>query len=529
MRPSPWIRLLAPLLALTVAVPAVHAQPSGPGANRGGGPGGGGFGGPQEETLLVRRFDRDGDKRLNHSERQEARRFLASETAEGRGPRRPGPPGGGRGRSNLPSDLPEKARRWTPADVPSYPDAPVYDLKTVRTLFLEFESADWEKELGDFYHTDVEVPAKLIVDGKTYTDVGVRYRGASSYFTVGEGRKRSLNLSLDFARKDQRLGGVRTLNLLNSHTDPTYLRTVLYYQAARDYLPAPQANHVRLVINGESWGIYVNAEQFNSDFVHAHFGTREGARWKVPGSPRGNGGLSYLGEQTTPYRRHYEIKSADKPESWTKLIHLCRVLSETPIPDLEKALEPILDIDGTLRFLALENVFINCDGYWIRSSDYNLYLDTQGRFHLIPHDANETFRSPEGPGWRGDEGSGPLELSPFAGSDDANKPLLSRLLAVPNLRSRYLGIVRSISERWLDWSKVSALASQYHAQIATEVKNDIHRLYSAEAFSKGLTEDIIEQGFRGPRKALSLKTFVEQRRAYLLGLPEVKGAPMTKL
>ena len=33
----------------------------------------------------------------------------------------------------------------------------------LRTLFLEFESADWEKELADFYHTDVEVPAKLTV------------------------------------------------------------------------------------------------------------------------------------------------------------------------------------------------------------------------------------------------------------------------------------------------------------------------------------------------------------------------------
>jgi hypothetical protein len=35
----------------------------------------------------------------------------------------------------------------------------------LRTLFLEFENADWEKELSDFHGTDVEVPAKLIVDG----------------------------------------------------------------------------------------------------------------------------------------------------------------------------------------------------------------------------------------------------------------------------------------------------------------------------------------------------------------------------
>jgi hypothetical protein len=517
MPPLPRLRHVLALFAITALGLSAYAQPSGPDANRGGGgPGRAGFGGPREETPLVKRFDHDGDKRLNRAERQVARQFLADEQAAGKGPRRPGPPGGPRGRESLPPDLPEKAQRLTPSEVRSFPDARLYDRSVLRTLFLEFEAADWEKELGDFYHTDVEVPAKLVVDGKAYPEVGVRYRGASSFFTVAEGRKRSLNVSLDFAKKDQRLDGYRTLNLLNSHTDPTFLRSVLYCQVAQDYLPAPKANFVRVVINGENWGIYINAEQFNADFVQERFSTREGARWKVPGSPRGNGGLSYLGEDVAPYRRHYEIKSADKPESWAPLIRLCRVLSETPIADLEKALEPMLDIDATLRFLALENVFINCDGYWIRASDYNLYLDPRGRFHLIPHDANETFRAPEGPGWRGSENDQPMSLSPFAGGDDNNKPLLSRLVTVPSLQKRYLGYVRDMGEKWLAWSKVGPLANQYQSMIEADVRADLHRLYSANAFARGVTEDLVEQGFRGPRRTTSLKTFVEQRRSYLL-------------
>jgi len=64
------------------------------------------------------------------------------------------------------------------------------------------------------------VPAKLTVDGKVYEDVGVRFRGASSFFMTPEGRKRSLNISVDLAHKGQRLGSYRTLELLNSHTDP---------------------------------------------------------------------------------------------------------------------------------------------------------------------------------------------------------------------------------------------------------------------------------------------------------------------
>ena len=55
------------------------------------------------------------------------------------------------------------------ADAKAFPDASLYASNIVRTFFLEFENSDWEKELSDFNNTDVEVPAKLTVDGKTLT------------------------------------------------------------------------------------------------------------------------------------------------------------------------------------------------------------------------------------------------------------------------------------------------------------------------------------------------------------------------
>ena len=56
-------------------------------------------------------------------------------------------------------------------------------------------------------------------------------------------------------------------------------------------------NYVRVVINGESWGIYLNAQQFNKDFTRDFFNSTKGVRWKVPGSPGGRAGLNYLGER----------------------------------------------------------------------------------------------------------------------------------------------------------------------------------------------------------------------------------------
>ncbi|MBX9583414.1 MAG: CotH kinase family protein, partial [Gemmataceae bacterium] len=341
-------------------------------------------GGP--ERKLVKQFDKDGDGRLNADERKAAR-----EEAKKGG----GRPFGGFGRKQ---DPPKPGPKVDPADVPTHPDAPLYEPSVLRTLFLQFDTPDWEAELQDFYHTDVEVPCTLTVDGRTYPQVGVHFRGMSSYFAVSAGFKRSLNLSLDYAKKDQRLHGSKTLNLLNAHEDATFLSSVLYSHVARQYLPAPKANLVKVVINGESWGVYSNVQQFDKEFLAENYKTAKGARWKVRGSPGGGGGLEYLGDDLEQYKRRYELKTGDE-KAWKALANFCKVLNQTPPDKLEAALREVADVDNLLWFLAVDIALINCDGYWIRASDYSIYLDEKGKFHFVPHDMNEAFRPPGGPGF----------------------------------------------------------------------------------------------------------------------------------
>ena len=229
--------------------------------------------------------------------------------------------------------------------------------------------------------------------------------------------------------------------------------------------------------------------------------------------------MEYLGEDAATYKRTYEIKSKDDPKSWAALIRMFRVLNETPPEKLEAALAPLLDVDGVLKFLALEVALVNSDGYWARASDYSIYLDEKGIFHVLPHDVNEGLADeggrggppPGGPepgrGGRGmfAFGRATAELDPLIGLDDPAKPLRSKLLAVPALRQRYLSYVRDIAERWLDWKTIGPKVAQYQALIADDVKSDTRKLYSFEAFKNDV--DGAER---------SLKTFVERRRAFLL-------------
>src|SRR5687767_8684645 len=101
----------------------------------------GGFG-TEPEQKIVKQYDKDGDGRLSREERKAARSAVGGSQSVR--------PFRGTGASG------SAGRRVAPADVRPYPSTPLYDLGTLRTIFLQFEDADWERELADFHNTDVE-------------------------------------------------------------------------------------------------------------------------------------------------------------------------------------------------------------------------------------------------------------------------------------------------------------------------------------------------------------------------------------
>jgi hypothetical protein len=126
---------------------------------------------------------------------------------------------------------------------------------------------------------------------------------------------------------------------------------------------------------------------------------------------------------------------------------------------------------------------------------------------------------------------GRIDLDPMVAMDDPRKPLRSKLLAVPALRDRYLNYVRTIAEQQLDWVKLAPIVARNRALIEKDVQADTRKLEPFDAFKAALSPDPAAPRPQGaepaPRGPLSLRTFVEQRRAYLLNRPEVKKAQAT--
>ena len=450
--------------------------------------------GAEPDLALVERFDRNGNERLERAERDSARAYLAANPQlrqPMRGQRLPatGTPG----------------LKLAAKDVQRYASSvDLYAPDALRTLFLTFEDADWEQELSAFWHTDVEVPATLEMDGKRYPDVGISFRGNNSFHMVPDGLKRSFSVSID-AWKKQDLLGHTSLNLLNANQDPSFVRSVLYLDVARQYIPAPKANFVRVVVNGELWGIYVNQQTFSKQLLKEQLGTNAGTRWKSPNNSLG-GGFNYLGEDLAPYRKWYEMRGGDDTTAWRALVNVTRVLNTTPPERLEAALAPLMDVDEVLKFLALDIALVNGDGYWNDGSDFNVLRDAKGRFQALPHDVNEAFRTRA-------NGASP---DPLVALGDTNKALRSRLLAVPALQTRYLRYVGEIAEQWLDWNRLGPMVERYRALIESDVLRDTRKLTSNDAFRGAF-------GSASDSTPGTLRGFAALRRAALLGHPAVQA------
>ena len=188
----------------------------------------------------------------------------------------------------------------------------------------------------------------------------------------------------------------------------------------------------------------------------------------------------------------------------------------TPDAELVENLPSILNIDQVLWQLAVSNVFMDDDGYIHKGGDYALYQDVKGRFHLVPHDNNESLRFGRsgrgGPGGRGPGGWswGDLEdglVSPVTHENNAGRPLIKRLLANPQWRARYLAHVRTVVDEWLDWEVFEPIIKNYQTLIDAEVQQDDKKLYGYEEFATGVPVD--------------LERFVNQRREHLSNHPEL--------
>lgn len=402
----------------------------------------------------------------------------------------------------------------------STPD--LYDEGLVRDLKLYFSQPNWWDLLYQNMNDKICIEADLVVDGVTYPQVGVRFKGASSA-SVWPAEKMPFKIKTDEFVAGQDLYGYDSISLSNSYLDPTFTRETVTYHILRKYMPAPKSNFVRLWLNDEYWGIYVNSQQISGEFVDEWFKDDTGNRYKCDapgGGGLGNSTLIWLGSNPASYYDNYQLKSEPNGTEWLDLINMIDVLNNRPVTVHWTELAPILNIDRCLWYMAGANLFCNLDSYILAGHNYYLYNDPyEGYFNPITWDTNMAF----GNFSLGMPVTMLQQLSPLYNYGQYNYPLITKLLdPVAGLRGRpvYLAHFRDMLLQEWDWTKIGGLVQQYQDLIEQDVIDDTKKLYSMQDFYDNVTQDLS----LGPYVSCGLQPFVENRRAYLLGLPEINAA-----
>jgi spore coat protein CotH len=391
----------------------------------------------------------------------------------------------------------------------------LYDDRLVKEVKLYFEEANYWTTLAINYNSKTDLKAKMLYDGKLFNNVGVRFKGQTSYRGgpgggVGSSQKKSFNISLD-AFADLNIEGYKTLNLNNSYQDPSFMREVVYYNIIRRHSQAAKANFVRLYINDQDWGVYQNIQQLNKDFLEEWWPTNDGSNWRADtptdflGTP-GNGpswgdgkaAINYLGDSPSLYQQNYTLKSSGSNTPWEELALAAKILNQTPLSELESKGAKYFDWDKILWHIASEVLFSDDDSYIYKGKmDYYLYRDdVTGRISTFDYDGNSTFTN-NNAGW-----------GAFYNAEKVNYPLMNRLFQIPSLRQRYIHHLKTLINEYTSATALDPLLNTYKNLIDPLVEADPKKATTYAQFAPGVA---------------ALKTFLTNRKNNLLANTELSS------
>ena len=401
----------------------------------------------------------------------------------------------------------------------------LYEPSLVREYHFTFDTPNWEAALNAAGDTG-NVPARLVVDGQTLEQVGVRYKGLSSMYISS--RKRPLNLSLDAVVPGQRLRGYDVVNLNNGYSDPSYVREALMTEALRPFMPTQQTAYVKAYVNGDYLGLYLAVEQVEGTFVSEWFPGSDGVLVKCD-PPAGPGmgattfhsALEWEGEDLARYRPLYEVKTAGAEEAGLTAIREAARALDAPtsaggLPDasLPTAVPRFLDVDRALWYLAANNLFVNYDSYYFGHNYFLYRAEEDGLLHFLLWDTSLSFGDLELGPW-GNGGAG-ARVDPFALDDADIRPVLRRLLAVPEWRADYAAHYRALLDGAFDAAMLKERAEALQALARPGLVRDTNRLFDLSQFDRNLTEDVTSRTNMGPGgKAPGVLKFARERAAWL--------------
>jgi len=387
----------------------------------------------------------------------------------------------------------------------------------VRKIEIFFNELNWDDTLDLYYDIDSNqrlMADSILIDGVMDDSVGVKYKGNSSYSVSNI--KNPMNIKLDYINNGQSIDGYNVLKLSNGFRDPSFVREVLSYEMAREYMPAPKATYANVFVNDTLIGLYTCVQSIDDDFTNENFYERKGPFFKVD-----NTGISVLGcsgplgileyySDTSCYQRAYEMESTN---DWPQLVNFLDTLN-----NYFTEVENVMDIDRTLWMMAFENLIVGLDGP-INSIPHNFYLfkDNNGRFSPLLWDMNMAFGTFTNGLPIPVTNTDLQELDIFHESTNSQNKLTTQVFSSDRYKRMYVAHMRTILNEQFVNNNYSARASQLQQLIDADVSSDPNTFYSYTEFMDNTSTSVAN--------IIGISELMNARTSHLQGLGEFTATP----
>lgn len=321
---------------------------------------------------------------------------------------------------------------------------------------------------GDDY---TYVHAKVEIEGEAYSDIGLRYKGNSSFRSAIETFKRPFKLDFNHYKDGQKFLGMSQLNLNNNSMDTSQIREALAYGLFRKAgVPAPRTAFAKvwLTVPGRHerrfLGLYTVVEEVNKAFLKNCFQSAKGLLMK----PTHANNMPYLGQEWSAYDKTYEPKTDARASDTRKFIAFLKLIHNAEPAEFQKQIDNFMETDEFLRFIAINAMLANLDSFLGTGHNFFLYLhpDT-GRIFWIPWDLNHAFGGFPG----GGSAERQMRLSikrPWAGRNI----LLDRLFEDETRRKAYENFCKSFASEHFTTAKLHAEIDRLYAAIKDAIEEE---------------------------------------------------------
>jgi hypothetical protein len=390
---------------------------------------------------------------------------------------------------------------------------PMFDQTKVNRIFITMPTDSLQamyNTLNSVYYMCSFVYTNGI-DSNRVDSVGIRFRGNTS---LASGKK-SIKLAIDKYAEDKEFKGLRKLNLIGNHNDPTYVREKLFYHCWEKAGFAPRRiSFVEVYINNINYGICSNVEEVDKQWLQRVYNNDSGNLYKCSWGAD----LKFQGNNPSTYKsfmtggsRTYDLQTNESNDTYIDLTEFIKTVNGPNDSHYLTYLDTIFDYKNYLKALALDVYTGNWDNYAYNANNYLLWHDSvEGKFKFITFDTDNTF----GVDWSGIDWT---MRDPYKWYNQTDyRALCYRLLnttAGTQLFSQYLD---SIGTYVVNKDTLFPYLDSLQAMLAPFVPADSFKTldygYDSLAFAKGFV------GTVDAHTPYGIKPFIEKRRLFVFPL-----------